>query len=340
MSNTSLDSESRLVYSFVNNFRTVPEEELDQAVNIAVRFTARVLDPQGFQEALEDLHPETVKGLRSWRRWASQSYYWGTLWRGVVSGYPEGWGASPRDVALIQQHLSDEDRAQVKELRGKFHLSRFTSAELRKIYKELERYCWSLYHGGMTSLRYFSVYDSLFNADDIVIDLLEAGMLSLWGCEETGEGTLYALNYAKQSVKNHALYLMEKHTFAKRSHFIPNGEGGLTHRHVDYDSLFNEVARESVPESLFTEIRIQLGPQYERYARAVLGYDPEFDNWVMSHHINNKSCYPRPQRRKWFPKTKTISKLAERWVGLQRHGTETLQRELAPLLVERLQQYA
>jgi hypothetical protein len=340
MPNTSLDHQSRLVYSFVNNFRTVPEEELDQAVNIAVRFTARVLGPSGFQEALEDLHPETVKALRSWRRWASQSYYWGALWRGVISGCPEGWGASPRDVALVQQHLSDEDKASVRQLQGKFHLSRFSSSELQKIYKGLERYCWSLYHGRLRSLRYFSVFDAMFYADDIIIDLMEAGMLSVWGCEETGEGVLYALNYAKKSARNHAIYLMEKHTYAKRTRFFTDENGRYSPRHINYDSLFNQSARESVPEVLFTEIRVQLGPKYERYARAVLGYDPEFDNWVMGHHINNKTCYLRRRDRKEFPQqTRTISKMAEKWVGIPKWESESLKLELAPLLIERMQQF-
>ena len=59
---------------------------------------------------------EVRHAVRAWRQWALSSFYWGNLWRALISGEAKRWRVRQDDVDLIYSYLRKTDLSRLEDL--------------------------------------------------------------------------------------------------------------------------------------------------------------------------------------------------------------------------------
>lgn len=255
------------------------------------------------------------------------SYYWEQLWRCVVSGGSvEEWGVAYDDVNLVLSNLAPSDKPKLKRVCKTISLEHFDKDVFERMRRQLVSTAWKTYHA---KLRFLAKFDPAMAPQDFVAEMMEVGIKVLRRYEETASEEI-ALAYAKKAMRNHALRIINHYTAGRRCRI----ESGSGDREYHYRIVSNPRVTNNLPghqeEVLFSSIRIWLGPQYERYARAVIQQEPAFEAWVQKHWRSRgrKTTYPK--------RSSTISRLAREWSGL---SEAQVQDKLVPLLRDRLQDH-
>jgi len=315
----SMQVDAVLQRSLLDNFNMVPPREMDKLLRLIARFCSRIISPIEYEEQIKKFGAATRLQARAWKRWALSSYYWGQLWRCIVSGgSAEEWKVYYDDVNLVLANLTKSDLPKLKRIRKTISLEHFEADVLERLRRELATVCWAIYH---TRLRFLAKYDPALAPQDFVADMLEVGVRVLRRYEETASPEI-ALAYAKKAIRNHSVILINHYTAARRCR-IERQEGCER----DYNCRIvnsDQVRAASLPqdEILFSSIRFWLGPKYERYARAVIHLEPDFEEWVQA-----------KRRRKYPTRMETLSRLAREWSGL---SEAQVKGKLVPLLQDRL----
>lgn len=191
-----------------------------------------------------------------------------------------------------------------------------------EIQQKLRKWSWALYH---KHLRFIARYDKGVTSEDLVGSVMEAGLRAMRRYEHQ-HNPKKTLNFSKRAAKNEAINLIGRHTRDKRARLIPSNDPTRQYlcRTVSYEEVQTSLEDQTASDPLFDTIRVQLGPEYERYARAILGAWPDFDEWVASQH--DTAAERLPQRK--------LERFAREFSGIT---TEQAREHLAPLLVEQLQ---
>jgi hypothetical protein len=300
---------------------------MQRLLRLIARFCSRIFSPSDYENQVKKLRPSTRLQARAWKRWALSSYYWGQLWRCVVSGgSPDEWGVYYEDVNLVVSNLAPSDKPKLKRVRKTIKLEHFEEDVFDQMRRVLLTTAWKTYHA---KLRFLTKFDPAMAPQDFVGEMMEVGIKVLRRYEETASEEI-ALAYAKKAIRNHALIVINHYTAGRRCRIEQDsGEREYHYRIINSSDITNSLPGHQ-DEVLFSSIRLWLGPRYERYARAVIQQEPDFEAWVQKHweHKGRKTAYPQ--------RSKTISRLAREWSGL---SEAQVQSKLVPLLQDRLQDH-
>jgi len=311
--------------SLVKYFADLPTKILDRVMRVVSRFTVGLIDTQGLNRDLTSFSVEVRKTVRRWRSWALSSFYWGNLWRAVITNDAERWQVDPLDVELVHSYLRQADKKQIVTMYYLRPVSRLDNNVILDLQQRLRKWAWLLYH---KHLRFISRYDTGVTAEDLVGSVMEAGLRAMRRYEHQ-DNPKKTLNFSKRAAKNEAINLIGKHTRDKRARIVatPNDpERKYLCRTVSLEEVEPQIRqRTTAANPLFSAIRVQLGAEYERYARAILGLWPDFDEWVSEHYKQPAEKLPR----------RKLERAAREWSGIT---MEQAQQNLAPLLAEQLQQ--
>jgi hypothetical protein len=294
-------------------------------MRLVARFTVGLIDTDGLNRELAGLDLGVRHAVRSWRQWALSSFYWGSLWRAIVADDPATYKVDREDFDLIKSYLRRVDHQQVQEMYFLRSVGRLSLDTISDIQTKVRKWAWALYH---KHLRFISRYDGGLTAEDLVGSIMEAGLRALRRYEHQ-QNPKKTLNFAKRAAKNEAINLIGRHTRDKRARIVRTVNDPTRQylcRTVSFEEVQPTLENQHATEPLFDTIRIHLGPEYERYARAILGEWPDFDEWVSSKHATEPERLP--QRK--------LERFAREWSGIT---TEQAQRNLAPLLAEKLGGY-
>jgi len=311
-----------LIRSFVTHLAELPPPNQGLALQAACRLTASIITTRQFDAVTATLPRPQRKRVRNWRRWAVGSYYWGSLWRCLVTeDDPADWHVWPQDVTYVLENLTGQDRETLQRSKGQVPTRRFSHRRLKRLMTDLNRYChWLAY----SKLSFVSRYDRGMDQEDLQADLLEVGIRTLRRYEHEGD-CLKALNFAKRAVHNWAINLITRHTASKRTRLLVHNR---EEREFQARSVSWEEVGEIVPDTMAVQplpatlvIRHRLGPLYENWALAVLGHWPEFEEWVTLWGSKD------PQRLR----PQELNELACRWVGLE---TKDVEQKVGNLLQE------
>ncbi|NIV34184.1 MAG: hypothetical protein GWN58_33455 [Anaerolineae bacterium] len=319
---TSLRCQSPLLKSLVKHFAHVPTKQIDHLMRLVARFTVGLLDTDGLNRELAGFELEVRHAVRSWRQWALSSFYWGSLWRAVVADDPLSYQVDPEDYDLIKSYLRRADLQQVQDMFYLRSVGRLSPEVVLEIQQKLRKWAWALYH---KHLRFIAFYDKGVTSEDLVGSVMEAGLRAMRRYEHQ-YNPKKTLNFAKRAAKNEAINLIGRHTRDKRARIVPAKNDPTRQylcRTVSYEEVQTSMENQTASEPLFATIRVQLGPEYERYARAILGAWPAFDEWVASQHAT------MPER---LPQRK-LERFAREFSGIT---SQQAKENLAPLLAEQL----
>jgi len=319
---TSLCCQSPLLKSLVKHFSHLPTRNIDHVLQLVAQFTVGLLDTDSLNKELVRFDLEVRHAVRSWRRWALSSFYWGNLWRAVISGQSKQWQVDQDDVALVSSYLRVADRRRLDDLYYLRSVGRLSPDVVMDLQNRLRKWSWSLYH---KHLRFVSRYDKGLSSEDLVGTIMEAGLKALRRYEHQQNPNM-TLNFAKRAARNTAINLIGRYTRDKRARLVPSTDPDRQYlcRTVSFEEVQPTLENQHAIEPLFDTIRIQLGPEYERYARAILGKWPDFDEWVSQQHQTPPEKLP-PRK---------LERYAREFSGLT---TEQARKHLAPLLAEQLQ---
>lgn len=323
MQKTSLRCQSPLLESLVKHFTHIPTQKIDQVMRLVARFTVGLIDTDGLNKGLVMFELEVRHAVRSWRQWALSSFYWGNLWRAIIADDPAAWSVHQEDVDLIRSYLRRTDQQQISQMYFIRSIGRLSLDTVLDLQNKLRKWSWALYH---KHLRFISRYDKGVTSEDLVGSVMEAGLRALRRYEHQ-LNPKKTLNFAKRAAKNEAINLIGRYTRSKRARLIattndPNRQ--YLCRTVSLEEVQPLLENQHASDPLYDYIRVQLGPEYERYARAILGEWPDFDAWVASEHAVVPEKLPR----------RKLEKFAREWSGIT---TEQAKRNLGPLLAEKLQ---
>lgn len=307
--------------SLVKHFAHIPTKEIDHVMKLVARFTVGLLDTDGLNRELSRFDLGVRHAVRSWRQWALSSFYWGSLWRAVVADDPLTYNIWLDDFDLIKSYLRRVDLQQVQEMYFLRSVGRLSPEVVLEIQQKLRKWAWALYH---KHLRFIARYDQGLTSEDLVGSVMEAGLRAMRRYEHQ-DNPKKTLNFAKRAAKNEAINLIGRYTRDKRARLVPSTDPDRQYlcRTVSYEEVQSSLEDHSASEPLFDTIRVQLGPEYERYARAILGAWPAFDEWVASQH--SAEAERLPQRK--------LERFAREFAGIT---TEQARENLAPLLAEQL----
>jgi hypothetical protein len=291
-------------------------------MKLVARFTVGLLDTDGLNRELVRFDLEVRHAVRSWRQWALSSFYWGNLWRSVVADDPLTYNTKLEDFDLIKSYLRRADLQEVHDMYFLRSVGRLAPEVVLEIQQKLRKWSWALYH---KHLRFIARYDKGVTSEDLVGSVMEAGLRAMRRYEHQ-HNPKKTLNFSKRAAKNEAINLIGRHTRDKRARLIPSNDPTRQYlcRTVSYEEVQTSLEDQTASDPLFDTIRVQLGPEYERYARAILGAWPDFDEWVASQH--DTAAERLPQRK--------LERFAREFSGIT---TEQAREHLAPLLVEQLQ---
>jgi hypothetical protein len=291
-------------------------------MQLVARFTVGLLNTDELNRELARFELGVRHAVRSWRQWALSSFYWGNLWRAIISGEPERWRVHPEDSDLVKSYLRVADRRKIDDLYFFRAVGRLSHDVIMDIQQKLRKWAWSLYH---KHLRFIARYDKGISSEDLVGSVMEAGLRAMRRYEHQ-DNPQKTLNYAKRAAKNEAINLIGRHTRDKRARLVPSKDPDRQYlcRTVSFEEVQPTLENQHAIEPLFDTIRIQLGPEYERYARAILGEWPDFDEWVATQHETMPERLPR----------RKLERFAREFSGIT---TEQAREHLAPLLAEKLQ---
>jgi hypothetical protein len=309
-----------LSHLFNTIFSKLPILEQNTILKAMSRFTARLLGTREFDSFVKyRVSDEAYHLAKRWRRWALGSYYWGNLWRAVVSAKPpEQWGVWSDDVDLVLTELTQTDHRKLQSLRRRMTYHRFSAAVFDSMRRNLLKISNKLYR---VKLRFLTRYDPTLSREDMVGDLMAVGIRVIRRYEHEGNAEL-AFNYAYRSMINYAGDLIDRHTSSRRCRILRSPKEN-TPKVVSFEE-FQMGPQTDQPEVLFLALNMHLGSKYEAYARAVLDFHPEFERWVMA----KGNRYPSTLR--------TRSTLARQWTGIS--STE-LEVNLVPVLQERVERH-
>jgi len=316
----SIQVDEVLTRSLLDHFHQIPRCDMNRVIKLVAKFCARIVSPVEYEEQIKRLEPPTRVQARSWKRWALSSYYWAQLWRCIVSGESvEKWGVYYDDVNLVLSNLSRRDLKKLKKVKTRLCTSRFDEEVMEKLRDQLAAVCWDVYR---RRLRFLTRCDPALSAQGFVSDLMEVGVRVLCRYEETASPEI-ALGYAKKAVRNHAVILIQHHMAERRRRIEKSDGNDRVYRMgtIVNDRVCSSAKSTSSDDLLFFSIRFWLGPAYERYARAMINLEPEFEAWVEK----GRATYPT--------RLNTLSRLAGEWSGL---SEDQLKKDLAPLLQDRI----
>lgn len=309
--------------SLVKHFSHIPTRNIDQVMQVIARFTVGLIDTHEMNQELAQFELEVRCAVRLWRHWALSSFYWGNLWRAIIAGDPERWKVHPEDTDLIKSYLRREDHAKIDDLYFFRSVGRLSHDVVMEIQQKLRKFAWSMYH---KYLRFVAKYDKGLSSEDLVASIMEAGLRALRRYEHQ-DNPLKTLNYAKRAAKNEAINIIGRNTRIKRARIVAasasNPDRQYLCRTVSLEEVQPLLENQHASDPLYDYIRVQLGPEYERYARAILGEWPDFDAWVATTHEVAPEKLPR----------RKLERFAREWSGIT---TEQARRNLGPLLVEKL----
>lgn len=290
-------------------------------MRLVAQFTVGLIDSRQMKDRLKHCRTPMVLAATAWRRWALGSYYWGSLWRAVVTEDPERWQVHPEDVELIRSQLKAAEKRELRDLYMFRSVERLQPEILMDLHRQLQSCAWKTYH---TKLRFVSRHDPGLPAEDIVADLLEVGFRALRRYEHQ-QDPQKTLNYARRSVVNRANSLAAYYSRPRRARLVASDDPGREYacQVVSFSTIQDALEHQPAKDSLFDKIRIELGPRYEGYARALLGQWPDFDAWVVSKHKK------RPEK---LPEA-VVEQCARRFSGINEWQAQT---QLGPLLAETL----
>ena len=319
---TSLRCQSPLLKSLVKHFAHVPTRQINHVMQLVARFTVGLLNTDDLNRELARFDLGVRHAVRAWRQWALSSFYWGNLWRAMIVDDPSSYKIERDDFDLVKSYLRRVDLQRVQEMYFVRSVGRLSADIILDIQQKLRKWAWALYH---KHLRFISCYDGGLTSEDLVGSIMEAGLRALRRYEHQ-RNPKKTLNFAKRAAKNEAINLIGRHTRDKRARLVvskndPNRQ--YLCRTVSFEEVQSSLENQSASDPLFDTIRVQLGLEYERYARAILGAWPAFDEWVASQHAI--AAERLPQRK--------LERFAREFSGIT---TEQARNNLAPLLAEKL----
>jgi DNA-directed RNA polymerase specialized sigma24 family protein len=321
---TSLLCQSPLLKSLVKHFTHVPTQKIDQVMKLVARFTVGILDTDGLNKGLVPFSLDVRHAVRAWRQWALSSFYWGNLWRAIVTNDPATWKVHREDVDLIRSYLSRSDLACIEDMYFVRSVSRLSAEVIMDLQVRLRNWAWVLYH---KHLRFIAQYDKGLSSEDLVASVMEAGLKALRRYEHQNNPKK-TLNFAKRAAKNEAINIIGRYTRRKRARIVATKDDPTRQflcRTVSFEEVQPILEKQVASDPLYDYIRVQLGHEYERYARAILGEWPAFDEWVATTHDVETDRLPR----------RKLERFAREWSGIT---TEQARRNLAPLLVEKIRE--
>lgn len=319
---TSLFCQSPLLKSLVKHFTHVPTQKIDQVMKLVAKFTVGILDTDGLNKGLVPFELDVRQAVRAWRQWALSSFYWGNLWRAIITGDPTTWKVYSEDVDLLRSYLSRADLRVIEDMYFVRSVSRLSADVIMDLQARLRKWAWALYH---KHLRFIAQYDKGVTSEDLVGSVMEAGLRALRRYEHQGNPKK-TLNYAKRAAQNEAINLIGRYTRRKRARIVATKKDPTRQylcRTVSFEEVQPLLEKQAASDPLYDHIRVQLGAEYERYARAILGEWPDFDEWVVATHDVDTDRLPR----------RKLERLAREWSGIT---SEQARRHLGPLLFEKM----